>query len=514
MKLILQAAPRTATHFVPSSQKSQEEKDGLSAELTCIRLTAETTSILMSRCFLPTKGLTLERWQAYWSGFADAAPIFVANADKRFGGALLEPRELFKVHTQLLLDERCQSREQFAERTRDPALFDILDARYMKFLEEVRPETPEELQLRRERACDEAMQRFPQVAEHVLRTHGLKLPRHIALGWALMRSLAPGERKVFDAALGEQGMSAVTLAGMRGIFPLFEEGGLERPTKPGMDVRLHLRRSYTPPELLPLFFSDFLRTEVQHGLFYDDPAFLPSGIAKVGCTVPEMDIHRGSRRLDWVAETFFDFLRRCLYIDLTGVTQGEDDDYPQDQDQPEEERVRRKQHRHLREHRYRLIRDAITGFAEHEARIREEDRAQMRWSFAERSRMAPIASGEVGIATDLGDASDLPYLNRLRDLNDVWMSPTKRLRKWISDAEVALKAGDPRHALALGRDLYVAGERGRIQGEDAWFEAGMARPRAVSLLTAAYRALGREALARIAELPGPAEGDTVDIYPA
>lgn len=452
----------------------------------------QLSDIHESSCSFPMCEVSLERWAAYWSGLMDAVPALVANADAKLGWEI-NPGDLFRIHSRLLLDESCRTREQFAERSADPALFDALDELYEEFLKEARPEPRDEVQRRRARAHEEAMARFPEVAAQVRRTHGLELPKHIALGWALIHSFSPAEREAFDAVF------VTTLADLQGVFPLFEEGAAARAASPGEDARLHLRTSHTPPEMLPLFLGALPGIFSQYGLFYDDPAFLPCGIASISCDAHQIRWHR-DYELSWEGETFFDVLYEHVDFDLDYLEESDD----RDRGVSEAERRRREQIRRRLNHQRRLISEALDDFAAPEALIRDEDRTRMRWSFAERRQMAPIASGMVGIATDQGDAEDLPYLQELDSLHDLWTSERERLHMWIDEAEDALEGGDPRYALALGRDIYAAGERGDTHTEGQWFDRGAAEGVAVSLLKPAYEALGRGALARLVELPRPA----------
>ena len=70
---------------------------------------------------------------------------------------------------------------------------------------------------------------------------------------------------------------------------------------------------------------------------------------------------------------------------------------------------------------------------------------------------------------------------------DAYRTDEARTRGWIAEATAELAAGQPAFALTLGRELH-------------WLDADPFRREAVDLLTGAYRALGRDALAGVAEV--------------
>jgi hypothetical protein len=120
---------------------------------------------------------------------------------------------------------------------------------------------------RRQRALQEAWARFGDVAAHVQRVYGLRLPRHIAVWHAFWASLSPLE----EAGMGYMGR------GPAGIMLFFDEGGLARKTRDGLDPRLECRFRCDPPEFVSVMSGD--TDGLHYGLWYDDPAELPSFIA-------------------------------------------------------------------------------------------------------------------------------------------------------------------------------------------------------------------------------------------
>src|SRR5262249_4436691 len=86
-----------------------------------------------------------------------------------------------------------------------------------------------------------------------------------------------------------------------------------------------------------------------------------------------------------------------------------------------------------------------------------------------------------------GHAGRPAYLAPDLDANCRRLHDPARVKAWIDGARAALARGEPLFALALGRDLH-------------WADAPEHRVASLDLMTCAYRALGREALARIAEV--------------
>jgi hypothetical protein len=468
---------------------ASEEEAFLRLQLWELDDQGNLASITEQECRFRIAGTSLPRWEAFLTALERAFPA-LAERDRAS-----EP-----VHfccADVLHDERCRSAEDFERVLREPATLDawlnklmplcgVADERYEAFLQETRSEDPGAARHRRASAFEEAMARFPAVAAHVRTIYGLELPGHVALAWAFFKSLSEEEWVAF-----EDGVELVERSRLEGIFPFFEEGGLQLPMKAGVDPRVHLRKRITPVELLPLFEDSGGNP---YGLFYDDPSYLPSGVASVA----------RYGEVQWDGETIFDVIREAIDTRT---------------DFGAEERTACQ---------CRWIHDILADFAEHETRIRAEDRARMRWSFDERRAMADGLFG-VGIATDLGDGGKLAYMEEVGNAHD-FLRDTDALRGWIREAREALASGDPRYALALGRDLYAAleqvspirsGELERWEREDdpAMAEAFPAlsvsdwKREARALMAEAYRALGREALAQIAELPAPPAGEIrIEVY--
>ncbi len=70
---------------------------------------------------------------------------------------------------------------------------------------------------------------------------------------------------------------------------------------------------------------------------------------------------------------------------------------------------------------------------------------------------------------------------------EAYRTDETRARQWIAEAAAELAAGRPAFALTVGRELH-------------WLDADPYRGDALDLLAGAYRALGRDALAGIAEV--------------
>lgn len=108
--------------------------------------------------------------------------------------------------------------------------------------------------------------RFPIVAERLMRTHGLRLPRHVVPFVAFFLGCeAPGEKRLRDA---------LDLSFLAGIAQWFRED----PPKAYADERIHgRRRAGIPAEMLVV--GECFDLEQLWGLWYDDPAALPTVVA-------------------------------------------------------------------------------------------------------------------------------------------------------------------------------------------------------------------------------------------
>ncbi|MBW6433746.1 HPF1 family protein [Actinoplanes hulinensis] len=286
----------------------------------------------------------------------------------------------------------------------------------------------------RESALATMTERFPLVAERVQRVYGLRLPRHVAVFAALWAS--------DQAAVLEMEHSAW------GVTDYFRDGGLDLVGRDGLDERLHVRFRCDPAEFVTVMGggSDGLH----YGLWYDDPAELPTLIA-----------HNYARDS---AETW-----ASRPPTLLGVLREQAGRFLADYgDEPEDA-----------ERAVPLI-EALDWYADADAEALRQD-GRPRWASKTRRRTA------VSLFPILPPRSGKPHLPSSGMRLEAFQKDPAKAAEWIADAGSELAAGRPALALSVGSELHWV-------DRDEYREAGLA------LLTGAYRALGRDALAGIAEV--------------
>lgn len=291
----------------------------------------------------------------------------------------------------------------------------------------------------RRSALDTMTARFPAVAERFRRVYGLRLPRHAAIAAALWASATPTESAALD------------LMGLRptGVLDYFGDGGLRLIGRDGLDERLHYRYRRDPAEFVTVMSGD--SDGLHFGLWYDDPAHLPSFIA--------FNYARDS------AETWTDrchTIREQISLHLAHVRRdlvGSGEDLAV----------------------LEPLGDALHWFF-------EIDRGSLKEDGPRRLARVKRAKGGIAVGPALPSASGDPRVTpatvrkRLQDYRD----PTAA-RAHIDLARAELADGRPAFALTVGGELH-------------WCDGDDYRQEALELLTGAYRALGREALAEIAEV--------------
>lgn len=280
--------------------------------------------------------------------------------------------------------------------------------------------------------------RFPAVAEKVRQVYGLRLPLHLAVFCALWKSADAAERAAFDYL----GVSPL------GLTDYFGDEGLRLVGRDGLDERLHGRFRCDPAEFVTVLMggSDGLH----YGLWYDDPAELPSFI-----------VHNYARDS---AETWAG-RNPTLLGELREAVARVASDYGAD---GEEARL------------LRPLTAALDWFAPAERLALEAD-GKPRWASAARP------SGGVSVFPALPPNSGDPRLKQSRDRMSSFHSGSPEAAEWIAQAERELAVGEPALALAVGGELH-------------WLDHDDYRPQSRRLLTAAYRSLGRDALAEIIEV--------------
>ncbi|MDI1476789.1 hypothetical protein [Polyangium sp. y55x31] len=393
--------------------------------------------------------LSEERWAAYLEGFRRAFPSLEHDPGVARPEVLDDPANVTADDFERAFLTPCPEDED------DRTFLEKTEEGYQAFLLRARPKGKEDARRRRAEAVEQCMARHAEVAARVEQTYGLLLPKHAALTWAFFSSLSAREWKAPRRLLG---CSPYTLSS--GVLNFYSEASFRRPLEEGFDPRMHFVAPAFPPEALTMFCGDFSA----FALFYDDPAYLPSGAVVY-------DMEDKSR---WIGETFFDFFRDWARQLVTYPALLRNDDGEIDEDMF---------------FSVRLFLEAIEEFEEYMEQVREEDRARMRWPYSERAQMAELRSG-VGICTDQGDGAgfEIPSDIHAAESQEAVAQAVARARQLLAE-------GDPRYALALGRELHCAcGVPDRQNVSTLW------QAEALSLMVAAYEALGRGALARKVEV--------------
>ena len=305
---------------------------------------------------------------------------------------------------------------------------------------------------RRQASLSAAWQRFPGVAERVRQVYGLRLPRHVAVFWALWASADEDEKHALER-LGR---------GPAGVMDYFRDDGLRLAGRDGLDERLHFRYMLDPAEFVTVLAGG--GDGLHHGLWYDDPAELPSFIAH------NYALDSGET---WTSQspTLLAELREDIHDELTGLREDIDMGVS-DEEEMEEFQA---------EVATPLI-AALDWFADADRQAVQAD-GQPRWATAARH------DGWISVSPALPEGSGDPRLAewdaRYADLRKT--GPTAG--QWIALAEEELAAGQPALALTVGSELH-------------WLGGGYEpyRRAARDLRAGAYRALGRDALAEIVDV--------------
>lgn len=281
-------------------------------------------------------------------------------------------------------------------------------------------------------------ERFPAVAEKFQQVYGLRLPRHLAVFRALWESADAAEREAFDRL----GVSPF------GITDYFGANGLRLVGRDGLDERLHGRFRCDPPEFVTVMMggSDGLH----YGLWYDDPAELPSFI-----------VHNYARDS---AETWTS-RAPSLLAELRNLITRAIQDYGDDGEEAQA---------------LQPLTKALDWFVPEAVQAAEID-GRPRWA------SAPHPSGAPSILPALPPGSGDPCLAQSNERLAAYRKGTPEADAWIARAERELADGRPALALAVGGELH-------------WLDRDAYRAASRDLLTAAYRLLGRDALAEIVEV--------------
>jgi hypothetical protein len=293
---------------------------------------------------------------------------------------------------------------------------------------------------RREQALKLSFERFDAVATRMKEVYGLQLPRHLAVYAAFSASLTPLETSGLNDLERHPG----------GIMIWFKDGGLNRKTRDGLDPRLEMRYRRDPPEFVTVMGGDM--DGLHYGLWYDDPAGLPSFIAH--------NYARDSAET-WKSEV-------TVLRELTAHIRRriEKPDYPEEPIPPG----------------LHALSATLDWFREADEKSLAED-GPRQWANSKRGSI--IGGLAPALPPDAGDSRATRRACEERSAAYHDKGQSEKIDSWISEAMEELKHGKPAFALTLGRELH-------------WLDAEKYRATSVNLLCDAYKALGRHALAGIA----------------
>jgi hypothetical protein len=291
---------------------------------------------------------------------------------------------------------------------------------------------------RRKKALAASLKRFPAVSQRMKEVYGLRLPKQVAVWDAFEKSLSPIER----VGLNEIGR------GRGGIMLWFEDGGLEKKTVDNLDARLEARFRRDPPELVTVMWGD--TDGLHYGLWYDDPEELPSFI-----------VHNYARDS---AETW-----RDEEATLLGILRERTRKLIEEPDYPEEP---------IATSLYAL-RAALDWWTRADDEVFEKSK----WTDHKRGEIL----GGVAPALPKSAGNARATYKEYNERAEAYRASSPKVEKWIAEARAELAKGKPAFALTLGRELH-------------WMDSDETRALSLELMTAAWEALGRPALANVARV--------------
>ncbi|MCP4131804.1 MAG: HPF1 family protein [bacterium] len=289
---------------------------------------------------------------------------------------------------------------------------------------------------RRRNALEKAFDSFDFIAINMRGIFGLKLPRHMAVFAAFLRSLNELEHRGLEF-LGRS---------PSGIMAWFETNGLFLPPLDGLDPRLHYRYRCDPAEFITIMSGD--SDGLHYGLWYDDPAEFPSFIAS---NYARDSAETGSTGCTTACEVLIDEVNE--YIKYQKATA-----------------------------KILALKAALAWFADADSLALKEDGPL---PLANAERVEHIGGTCPALPPDSGDPRCSSKESESRYKAYDKRSP--EVQEWIKEARAELDQGKPAFALVLGRELH-------------WFDCDDYREISFELLVGAYRKLGRDALAEIAEV--------------
>ncbi|AKT35950.1 uncharacterized protein CMC5_000620 [Chondromyces crocatus] len=306
----------------------------------------------------------------------------------------------------------------------------------------------------RQQVLDRARERFYVVEAHLKESFGLSLPRHVAVAAAFFQACDEHEQKGLVRLGRRPGL----------VLRWFEEGGLARPIRSGLDERLQDRYRRDPAEFVTLMIGNI--DGLHYGLWFDEPSSLPTTIARTYAF--------GSGE---VIGGEFQTLLPALRLDVQeGLRAGWEIGPAEFLD---------------RARKYLPLTEAIDWFLPHEEAAVAEDKLP---SFVKR----PDINGGLGplLPRTAGDGATHP-----KECESRWAAlQAGKTEAYISEARRGLVSGKSAFALVLGRELLFL-------GDDA------TRSATLQLLTDAYERMGRKALAAITRVVhAHRDAEVLDVY--
>ncbi|WP_238006873.1 DUF2228 domain-containing protein [Dactylosporangium sp. AC04546] len=284
-------------------------------------------------------------------------------------------------------------------------------------------------------------ERFPEAEAWLRRVYGLRLPRHLGVFAEFWQGLTDDER----AGMRYLGLSPW------GISELFDEGGVDRTPRDGLDPRLDCRFRRDPAEFVTVMSGD--SDGLHFGLWYDDPAELPSFIAyNYARDSAETWTQRSPTVLAEIGRRVADARHDAQY----------------DHEMAEGLAV------------LQPLESKLEAFADADRAALDAD-GPRRWADAARP------PGGVTLGGALPPGSGATRAGQSFERMDAYRADPAAAEAIIAEARAELADGFPAYALSVGSELH-------------WWDGDPFRAAATELLTGAYRALGREALAEIVEV--------------
>jgi hypothetical protein len=284
---------------------------------------------------------------------------------------------------------------------------------------------------RQRRALASVAKRFPAFARHVKQVWGLPVPRTLIAVQALFEAGEP-DSMAADVVRGSEISPA-------GVLDRLAPGGLVRKVIKGGDERCHGRYYRDPPEFLT--FAHGGEAGLHFGLWYDLDDKLPSVVV---CN------YARDTSETWLggATPLTAFVKRVedRHKDIPSLGRGD--------------------------FRRQFLREILAWFAEAEVELHQR----------EARRRSPIPTpaailGGWGVRC-AGAPSPCDVIN---DADAALRGKPDVVRRWTTEANKRLAAGDARMALVLGRSMH-------------WIAGPTYARKAGPLLEKAYEALGRDAL--------------------